>query len=77
MLQLKNISFLKVGDVTVFASRFKTIYNDYRNTTGAPIPNGIQRTSLLDALRTRDVNGPDGTTLVARAPVAPALITAT
>ena len=70
LLQLKNISFLKEGDVTVFASRFKTTCNDYRNTTGAPIPNGIQRTSLLDAFRTRDVHGPGGVTLAARAPVA-------
>ena len=68
LLQLKEISFFKTGDV--FASNFAAICNDYCNTTGAPIPDGIQRTSLLDALRTRDINGAGGVTLVTRAPVA-------
>ena len=54
----------------MFASKFGTIYTDYRNTTGTPIPNGIQRAYLLDALRTRDIHDPGSVTLTARTPVA-------
>ena len=34
LLQLKEFSFLKAGNATVFASQFVAICNDYRNTTG-------------------------------------------
>ena len=68
LLELKEFSFIKAGDVNVFTSKFAAICNDYRNTTGAEIPTGIKRTSLLEALRTRDIIGAGGTTLAARAP---------
>ena len=52
----------------MFSRKFAAICNDHRNTTGSEIPIGIQRTSLRDALRKRDVNGASGVTLVTRAP---------
>ena len=52
----------------MFSRKFAAICNDHRNTTGSEIPIGIQRTSLLGALRTRDIDDPGGVTLTARAP---------
>ena len=42
----------------------------FQNTTGAATPDWIQRTSLLNALRTRDTTGTGGVTLAANAPEA-------
>ena len=54
----------------MFSNKFKTIFTNYFNTTGTPIPSGIQRAALLHALRTRDIHSLDGNRLVARAPEA-------
>ena len=55
LLQLKQLSFYETGDVTVLASKFVAICNDYHSTTESAIPAGIQRTSLLNAPRTRGI----------------------
>ena len=67
-MQLKDFSFNKTGGHVIFASLFRTICDDYTNTTGAPIPTDIQRQALIDTIRTREVNGAGGVTLNARAP---------
>ena len=49
-------------------SKFFAICSGFCNTTGAATPNGVQRTSLLNAPRTRDTIGTGGVTLAANAP---------
>ena len=71
LLQLRQIPFYEAGGVTVFTSKFFAICNDFHNTTGTSIPTGVQRTSLLNAIRTRDIIGTDGATLAVCAPGAP------
>ena len=68
LLQLKQFSFY---EATVFASIFVAISNEYSNATGSETPSGIQRTSLLNALRTRDITGTGDVTLTSDATYAP------